>query len=300
MNNKQIIYGKQKMAIPCQLKSTQEWFAGIITNRLSEDQSICPQAPSGMLIAEEAAKYIAPSPNLRPHQRMQIYNQQYWWRLLKALHDNFPLLTRLFGYHAFNEEIAIPYLMKYPPNHWSLIALGDRLPKWIQEEYSHADRPLILNAVQLDWAFTDSFVSAQNAPLNLPNLIQDNSQNLLSHVFYLQPYIHLFKWDYDLLSFRDAFLKEKVEYWTENDFPSLLKEKTYYFILYRSPKNHVISKEISAGEYLLLNCFKNGSTLESACELLEQQDTFIYEQAASHLQQWFQDWTIRNWLTLES
>jgi hypothetical protein len=297
--NKQTIYENKDASIPCQLKTTQEWFAGIITSRLTEDNLINSHAPTGMLIAEEAARYIVPSPTLRPHQRMQIYNQQYWWRLLNTLHDNFPLVTRLFGHHAFNEEIGIPYLMRYPPNHWSLSSLGERLPKWVTEEYQAPDRPLILNAAQLDWAFTESFLSPQKASLDLANLIQDNPDNLLAYTFYLQPHIQLFKWDYDLISFREAFLKEKVDYWTENDFPPLLKERTYYFILYRSLKNNILGKEISSGEYALLSILKKGSTIESACEFLEQQETSIYEQAVTNLQQWFQDWTIRQWLTLE-
>ncbi len=102
------------ISIPPGLKSVQEWFGNVISSPLEDNNYIKTIAPSGYLIAEEAARYIIPTPNLRAHQRIQIYNQQYWWRLLKAMHESFPLVTRLFGYHAFNETIAIPYLYKYP------------------------------------------------------------------------------------------------------------------------------------------------------------------------------------------
>lgn len=295
---KQMIY--DPFNIPNNLKSTQEWFAGIITNRMDENNYINPISPSGMLIAEEAARYIIPSASLRPHQRMQIYNQQYWWRLLNALHDNFPFVTRLFGYQAFNEEIGIPYLLKYPPNNWSLNLLGERLAKWIGEEYRAPDQPFILNATQLDWAFMASFLAPQKPPLNLSHLDKENPEKFLSYPLYLQPHIKLFKWDYDLLTFREIFLKQKVEYWTENDFPTLPKERTYFFVLYRSPKNNILWKEISSGEYALLDILKAGSTIEAACEFLEEQETAIYEQAVANLQNWFQNWAVRQWLTHES
>lgn len=293
---------KNEMTVttPYNLKATQEWFAGIITHKLVDNNYISSMSPNGMLIAEEASKYIVPSPYLKPHQRIQIYNQQYWWRLLNTLHDNFPLVTRLFGYQAFNEEIGIPYLIKYPPDHWSLNSLGERLARWISEEYEAQDQPFILNAAHLDWAFMASFIAAQQPALDLTHLIQNDPNNLLTYHFYLQPHIQLFKWDYDLLTFRESFIKQSVEYWTENDFPLLAKEKAYYFVLYRSQKNNIFWKEIGLGEYTLLDIFQKGSTIESACEHLEKGDATIYEESVAHLQDWLQDWTARHWLTLET
>lgn len=300
MKNQMIDENPLTTTIPSKLQATQEWFACVITQKLVENQYINPTAPSGMLIAEEAARYIIPSPTLRPHQRIQIYNQQYWWRLLNTLHDNFPLLTRLFGYQSFNDDIGVPYLIKYPPNHWSLNFLGERLPKWISEAYHEPDQSLIFNAAQLDWAFMASFLSPQKNPLDLTLILQEGPNALLKYPFYLQPHIQLFKWDYDLLTFREAFLKQSVNHWLDHPFPSLSKEKAYYFVLYRSAKNNILYKEMSLGEYTLLSLLKKGSTIEAACEALEQQESAVYDQAATSLQQWLQDWTAKHWLTLES
>lgn len=285
--------------LPCTLKkSTQEWFASVITSRLGENDTIQPYTPSGNLIAEEAARYIVPSPTLRPHQRMQIYNQQYWWRLLNTLHANFPLVTRLFGSHAFNEEIGIPYLLKFPPNQWSLTVLGERLPKWIEEYYHEPDQSLIYNAACLDWAFTASFIAIQSPPLDLTHLMQGNPESLLSYTFYLQPHLYLFTWEYDLLTFRGGFLKQDIDYWVEHRFPNLPKGKTYRFILYRNAKNNIAWREISQGEFMLFECFKSGTTITAACEYIEEQEASLYEQVETHLQKWLQEWIQAGWLTL--
>lgn len=285
---------------PYRLKATQEWFASIITNQLGENNTIQSYSTNGILIAEEAARYITPSSKLRPHQRMQIYNQQYWWRLLNTLHTNFPLVTRLFGYHAFNEKIGIPYLLKYPPNHWSLNLLGERLPKWVVECYQEPDQALILNAANLDWAFMASFIAPQHPSPNLCQLINENPESLLSQIFYLQPHINLFKWDYDLLRFRENFLKQDVDYWIEHRFPDLPKGKTYFFILYRNANNHLASCEISKEEFILLECFKTGTNLIDACAYIESQEAAIYEVVSNHLQKWIQSWIQAGWLTLIS
>lgn len=285
---------------PYTLKSTQEWFASIITNRLGENDIIQPYTLSGSLVAEEAGSYITPSPHLRPHQRIQIYNQQYWWRLLNTLHANFPLVTRLFGYLAFNEKIGIPYLLQFPPNHWSLNVLGERLPKWILEYYKEPDQSLIYHAASLDWAFAASFVAPQHPVLDLVHLTQEKPEDILSLSFYLQPHISLFTWEYDLFTFRGCFLKEDVDYWIEHRFPDLPKGKNFYFILYRNAKNYLTWREISQSEFMLLERFKIGTTIKDACEYIETQEAAIYEQVATHLQQWLQEWTQAGWLTLTS
>lgn len=283
---------------PYDMAATQEWFASIITRELDENDQTYTISPNGFFLEEEAAKYIVPSPTLKPDKRIQIYNQQYWWRLLKGLQDCFPLVIRLFGYHAFNQDIAIPYLLKYPPNHWSLTLLGERLPKWIKEDYKAPDAPLVRHAVDLDWAFHASFLAPKKTPLGLNQLTQGDGSQLLSYTFYLQPDVHLLKWDYDLLAFREIFLEKDVEYWVEHDFPPLAKEQTYHFALYRTLKYQIAWKKLSEGEYALLQEFKKGSTLEAACEVLELDDK-LYEQAAMHLQEWLKEWTIRGWLTID-
>lgn len=282
-----------------ELKLIQEWFAGVITNRLGDNNTIQPYTANGTLIAEEAARYIIPSSTLRPHQRMQIYNQQYWWRLLNTLHANFPLVTRLFGHHAFNEKIGIPYLFKYPPNHWSLNLLGERLPKWIEESYHEPDQSLILNAAHLDWVFMASFIAPQHPFPDLAQIVKENPENLLSQTFYLQPHINLFTWEYDLLTFREHFLKQEVDYWIEHRFPDLLKGKTYFFILYRNINNQLAWREIDRNEFILLERFKMGSNMIDACDYIESQEASIYDYVADHLQEWLQEWTKAGWLTLE-
>lgn len=297
--NKQVL-NEDIDLLPCSLKTTQEWFASVITNRLGENDTIQPFSPNGILIAEEANRYIVPSSFLRPHQRIQIYNQQYWWRLLNTLHINFPLVTRLFGRNAFNEEIGIPYLLRYPPNHWSLSVIGERLPAWISECYQEPDQILVHHAAGLDWAFTASFIAPQLPRLDLIRLTQENPESILDQTFYLQPHIHLFTWEYDLLTFRDSFLQQDADYWIDNRFPELPKGKTYRFILYRNAKNNSAWREITEGEYLLLECFKKGSSLAAACKTMETQESSLYEEIEANLQKWLQDWTLLDWLTQES
>lgn len=287
--------------VPATLKKAQQWFGSIIGRPIDVESRMMPLSPSGQPMEEEAWDYIAPSPTLQPAQRIELYNQQYWWRLLSTLHDTFPLVTRLFGYDDFNQRLGIPYLVKYPPNHWSLAFLGDRFLRWVDEEYHEDDLPLVRDAVHLDWAFGHSFCVRQLEPILSATLPKEGDpSSLLDRTIYLQDHVHLFDLRYDLFSFRVEFLKQPPEYWLDNEFPPLKKEqdKRFYFVLFRDVRNNIAWKEIPETAFRLLQQFQQGTTVEKACEWLEGQDARLYNEAMQSLHLWFQEWIIYRWLTL--
>lgn len=287
------------MKSPQMLKKTQEWFAGIITQPIDEDNNSSLTTPSGASLEDEAFEYIKPSPTLRPKQRIEIYNQQYWWRLLNVLHDIFPLVTRLFGYHDFNRSIAIPYLEKHPPSHWSLNLLGAHLSTWIKENYMQSDKKLVYDAAKIDYAFYDSFLAKELPPIEIQGSLSSQELTaLFSTILYLQPSIHFFELDYDIFSFREDFLKEEPEYWIEHDFPPLRHAPACY-ILYRTPHGDPYYCEISQAECTFLRQFISGNSFEAACQWLENQAVEMYEEAEKYLHTWIQGWIIRKWLSLE-
>lgn len=278
--------------VPLCLKETQEWFASIIARPIDGDSRMQPISPTGIPMAVEALQYILPSPTLAPHQRIQIYNQQYWWRLLAILHDNFPLTTRLFGYHDFNQLIAIPYLQKYPPKHWSLNHLGDLLPQWACEEYVAADKVVVQEAIASDWAYVKGFFSAE-----YPFEITEESI-MLERKLLLQPHLSLCSFSHRLLPFRDAMVSQQPEYWEKEPFPPLEGRQNYYFVIYRNRNYHLAWSEIDHFQYLLLSKLnsKEGCSISELCSWLEEQDETIQSAASQNLHFWFQEWTIHHWL----
>lgn len=285
--------------VPSKLRQTQEWFASIITRPIDENSKMNPVSPKGFPMKEEAKHYIRPNKVLAPHQRIELYNQQYWWRLLSNLHEIFPFLTRLFGYELFNQTIGVPYLIKYPPNQWSLNTLGSRLPKWIEEDYHEEDRELVLNAAKIDCAFNDAFLVHTMPALQLSQLPDPNDiSSLLNLNLFLQPHLHLFRFSHDLFALRKEMIKKEGDYWIDHDFPELPAEREYFYVLFRNSHQNISWEEVSHAEYILLESFKTGTSIEKACENLEEQASNILQEAFAHLALWFQKWVIRSWLSL--
>lgn len=283
-------------ALPDSLKKVQEWFGSIISRPIDFENRINPVAPSGQPIAIEACTYITPSPTLAPDQRIQLYNQQYWWRLLNTIHEIYPLVVRLFGYRSFNEILGFPYFVRYPPDTWSLHLVGNQLPNFIAEFYQGEDARLVLDSARLDNAFNHGFCAAHTYS-NLSELAQGGGLNhLLSTPLYLQSHFTLIESPYDILTFRREFLKETPEYWLEHDFPNLDHTPTYIAV-FRNEYNDVVAELLAPDEFYFLSLFENGTTIDAACEWLENQENDIFEDSAQHLQNWFHKWFLYQWLT---
>jgi len=252
-------------------------------------------SPSGQPMEEESSLYITSSPTLKPHQRIELYNQQYWWRLVRVMQENFPLLTRLFGYYEFNESIATPYLLKYPPSKWTLNALGEHIERWVEEEYHALDKPLIKQVTAMEWAFNFAFCAAKLPPI----AFSEQDADLLPQLrMTLQPYISLFHFDSDLFGLREEMKKEDPDYWINNPFP-VPEKGNFYFILSRNLNNNLVLDKLDEAAYLILKLFKEGSSIDEVCGWLDGQNEAICEQAAAKLQFWFQEWTLRQWLVLQ-
>jgi len=288
-------------AVPERLKQKQLWFASIIARPIDDHSKINPESPSGKPMKEEACDHIAPSPTLQPIERIQIYNQQFWWRLLNTLHEEFPLVTRLFGYKDFNDTIGIPYIEKYLPDHWSLSFLGNRLSRWVEEDYKGSDKKLVLDAVRVDWHYNYSFIAAHYPPLYADEqLNSDGLEACMREVVYLQPHMSLYSLDYDIFHLREEFLECDPDYWLEHNFPEVRKDRSYYYVFYRNLKNCLTYEEISEGECKLLQKFEAGNKIEDAIKWLENQNDELKAQASENLHIWVQKWIVNQWLTPES
>ncbi|MBS0656061.1 MAG: putative DNA-binding domain-containing protein, partial [Verrucomicrobia bacterium] len=218
-------------------------------------------------------------------QRMEIYSQSYWRRLFGVLHEEFPMLYRLFGQEGFDRLLAVPYIVRYPPASWSLSRLATHFTKWVDAEYQGDDNVLVQACADLDWACREIFV-AQEHPR--PDL--SNGEALLAQKIALQPFVKLLELPGHYLHFRKALLEHPPEYWHEADFPKLEKGRLFYFVLYRGGSCALEWQELSHEAYLLLRAIEEGYTIDEACDRVTLDG--IEEQVAF----WLQEWLIRNWL----
>jgi putative DNA-binding protein len=117
-----------------ELDVVQQWFQAVITH---------PGGVAGGLGSEETqrrlrvapgelASVIAPSRNLTAEERLSIYANAYYARLLECLADTFPVLARALGGEVF-QSFAFEYLQQYPSRSYTLDRLGEDFPRFLDE-----------------------------------------------------------------------------------------------------------------------------------------------------------------------
>jgi hypothetical protein len=59
-----------------------------------------------------------------------VYNRQYWFRLISAVSEDFPTLSALQGLKRF-DALILAYLAENPSMSWTLRDLGSTLPAFL-------------------------------------------------------------------------------------------------------------------------------------------------------------------------
>ena len=170
------------------LESLQREMAAAVMQPLTPDENMRTTARDGRPMADVAASFIAPNSRLTAFERLEIYNRQYWYRVLGALAEDFPALRAVIGSPRF-EALSIAYLAEHPSRSFSLRNLGSKLPEWLGAHPEHTGRRhrLAVDMAKMEWAFVVAFDAAELAPLTQRQIAALLGESKLG----LQPYLQL-------------------------------------------------------------------------------------------------------------
>jgi len=133
-------------------------------------------------------------------ERLDIYANMYFYRLLDCLAEDFPKVLAAVGPARFH-NLVTDYLLRHPSRHPSLRYLGQRLPQFIASHAGLAESPHLADLARLEWARADIFDAPDAPPLSrdaLARLPQDRSGDAR---FTLIPAFALLCFDYEVVRF---------------------------------------------------------------------------------------------------
>ncbi len=79
------------------LESLQREMAAAVMQPLTADEQMRSHAADGRAMSDVAESFIAPNSRLNAFERLEIYNRQYWFRILGALAEDFAALNAVIG-----------------------------------------------------------------------------------------------------------------------------------------------------------------------------------------------------------
>ena len=108
------------------LDTIQRAMFDAVRQPLTTSEGMRRRTKDGRSLRKVAEEIIKPNDRLSSFERLEIYNRQYWFRILSALGEDFPGLRAIVGNRRF-EKLAIAYLFDCPSHSFTLRNLGSRL-----------------------------------------------------------------------------------------------------------------------------------------------------------------------------
>jgi len=150
---------KREPSLPS-LDTVQQWFQAVVTH---------PEGVAAGSAADDAQRLIRldrgeletvvrRSRNLTAEERLSIYANAYWARLLECLGDCFPVLKQALGEEAF-DSFGFEYLQRYPSRSYTLDRLGESFPRFLEETRPpDSDWPdFLVDLARLEWTLAKVF-----------------------------------------------------------------------------------------------------------------------------------------------
>jgi hypothetical protein len=291
------------MSAAMDLEAIQRAMASAVMMPLTRDENMRPHAPDGRAMEDVAAEFVAPNSRLTPFERLEIYNRQYWYRVLGALAEDFPAVRSVVGANRW-DAIAIAYLTEHPSRSFTLRNLGSKLVEWLEAHPQFAGRRnrLAVDLAKIEWAFVEAFDNPEYDPLTLEQIATLDGDSPLA----LQPHVRLMALNYaaDEVALK-LHNREKrqtseagVKHEDGDDAPAQLprlRRRAVWVAAHRLDFC-VYYRLLEREEYRTLEAIRAGRPLGAALEAGFHKSQIPEARRAAKVRTWFTTWAELGWL----
>jgi hypothetical protein len=290
-----------------QLRELQRVMSNALFRPLTPRWGMQKRWTDGSAMADVASEFIKPNDRLSSFERLEIYNRQYWFRVLDCLYDDYPGLRAVVGERKFL-KLARAYLARYPSDSYTLRDLGSRLEQFLQDEpnWSAPRQELALDMVRFEWAQVVAFDGPAEEPIT-PDEILDTPPDKLK--LRLQPYLSLLELDFEVDDFLIAIKKRDSDALrgeasnAMNAAPKAHRHRRRVRFPKRSKihlavhrhDNMLYYMRLDADAFAVLRLLGRGLTVEAACVEVVSQSARTEIDWPKQIKEWFDTWSTLGW-----
>lgn len=290
-----------------ELKELQRRMASAVMTPLTRSDGMQKRLSDGSSMAAHAGAFILPNDRLTSFERLEIYNRQYWFRLLDALIADFSGLRAVVGERRF-ERLSVAYLTDCPSTSFTLRNLGSRVLPWLRShpEWIEPRRKLALDMVRLEWAHVEAYDAGDDPILGPEDLLEVTPESR----FGIQPHIRLLQLAYPVDDLLFAIREDANQ---PNDaavnavsrqrkaHPAVAKigrldPRRIYLAVYRKDFS-VYHRRLTRESFRVLRSLKQGSPLGTALQDAVRGSRLRDTEIMGNLREWFSDWAQMGWFT---
>lgn len=296
------------------LNAVQRWLQSVISHPGGVDAGVDSDEAQRIIRLKrgELEQVVRRSRNLTAEQRLGIYANAYYARLLECLRESFPVLAGAMGREVF-DEFAFEYLQRHPSRSYTLGHLGDRFADFLND--TRPDRPtepsplpspgipgegvtdgspppvgwpdFLIDLARLEWSIEQVFdgpgVEGQ-CLLTVDDLRAIPRSRWLDAKLVLVVCAKLMEFGYPVNTYYTAARRAK-----EGDVTPVPEPSPEYLCLTR--RDFIVRRvALTKPQYALLQSIAEGRTVGQALAAAGDETDASDDELAAMIRQWFADW----------
>ncbi len=283
-----------------ELRELQRLAGAVIMRPLSRQWRMQSKWKNQRDMRKVTAEFIKPNDRLTSFERIEIYNRQYWFRLIDSFYGDFPGLRAILGRLKFN-KLAVRYLETHPSTSFTMRNLGHALAEFIEKNPKLVSPRLglALDMARFEWAQVEAFDGNALPAVTVDDLLgKDPAKIRLG----LQPYLTVLRLGYPLDEYLIRLKKRDLRKDASNAMEEQSPEKARVvrqppipraketFVVVHRVENMLYYKRIEERGYQLLTELDKGATLGKAIKA-----AFANSPDPELIRRWFESWTGLGW-----
>ena len=197
---------------------------------------------------------------LSAEDRVDIYANMYFYRLLEVLKEDFPATLRVLGDDNFH-NLATGYLLEYPPTEASVHHCGRHLADFLRDHAFRKDAPYIADLAALERAVVEVFHGPDAVALEADQLRGIAPEKWSALMMRTHPAAQILK-----LEYRVVELERAVE--EEREWKPAAAGDVEVIVWRRN--SQVFYRDLEKVEERVLATLQDGVTFAKACELVAE------------------------------
>jgi hypothetical protein len=280
---------------PAGLKDFQRWMGLASARPLLPGNATVPRGVDGPSLRAEANARLRAKHGMSGLERLEVYNRQYWFRLITIMQEEYPCALHVIGLDAFNGWV-IRYLDAHPPASPYLATLDVGFPAFLRRRYRGKNRDKVLEATDYDKALSRAFDAPDNTSRGARPSPQDLSRAadpkarwmLTAHVTPLWQ-----RWDF--AAYRASCQEDEA---LTGKFPLRRAGKNGRGNVVHRHDSVIYEKPLSRAEFLLLDALTKPRTLAQVFRAARSGATMREKaEMERNVGAWFREWTELGWVT---
>jgi len=284
---------------PRDLRSLQAWMQEVITHPQGTLAGIRTSAAQQHVAADpdELQHVVTRSAALTAQQRLDVYNNAYFGRLLECMQQMFPVLVKALDPEVF-DAFAFGYLQAYPSRSYTLNRLAERFVDYLvatrpAPDDSSDQQPqapakpgwtdLVIDLARLELTIDEVFDGPgieRSETLTQDELRRIDPDDLPGAQLTTAPCLRLLQFGYPTNDFYTAVRADEKPRFPEPR-PTYLAVTRLNYVVRRLP--------LESAQFHLLQELQAGSTLGTAVAAAAEQ-TANFQSLPASLGEWFQQW----------